>query len=101
MYMLMYTRSMAQRYSIADARVNLPEIVDRAEAGLTVELTRRGRPVALVVSPRALERLTGDRPRFGDAYKTFLATHAAEEVGLDADFAAGVRDKSPGRKASV
>lgn len=92
---------MAQRYSIANARISLPTIVDQAEAGQTVELTRRGKPVAVVVSLREFERLHGDRRQFRDAYKQFLASHSLEEVGVDDDFAASSRDKGPGRKVSL
>lgn len=97
----MYICTTAQRYSIADARINLPEIVDQAQAGLKVALTRRGRPVAVVVSPRTLDRLKGDRPRFGDACKTFLETHRLDDVGPRDDCRTLVRDKGPGRTVSL
>ena len=41
-------------YSVTDARANLPEILDRVEAGDEVTLTRHGRPVAVIVRPSAL-----------------------------------------------
>ncbi len=50
----------------------IAQFVNRGEAGVEIELTRRGTPVAAVVSLRALERLKGAGPRFGDAYKDFL-----------------------------
>ena len=92
---------MSHRYSIAEARSSLPTIVDQAEAGFEIELTRRGKPVAVVVSLRAFERLRGDRPRFSDAYRNFLTRHSLEDVGVDADFAASVRDKGVGRDVSL
>jgi prevent-host-death family protein len=91
----------SRRYSIADARISLPAIVDQAEAGERVELTRRGKPVAVVVSLREFERLRGDRSRFGEAYKKFLGKYALEKIGLDADFVTAVRDRSNGRKVSL
>ena len=97
----MYIDVMSRRYSIADARTSLPTIVDKAEAGERVELTRRGKPVAVVISLREFERLRGDRPRFRDAYKQFLDDHSLAEIGLDDDFAATTRDRSPGRKVSL
>jgi prevent-host-death family protein len=56
MYMSMYILSMSgsKQYSIAQARSSLPTIVDEAQAGVDVELTRRGKPVAAVIS---LEKL--------------------------------------------
>jgi prevent-host-death family protein len=96
---MMYIWSVARRYTIADARTNLPTIVDQAEAGLRVELTRRGRPVAVVVSLREFERLRAGRPRFGDAYRAFRNKYSLKEVGVDKGFAA--RHKGRGRKVSL
>jgi prevent-host-death family protein len=92
---------MSQRYSIAEARSRLPRIVDQAESGVEVELTRRGRPVAVVVSHREFERLRGKRLHFGDAYRTFLKTHSLKEIGVDDDLAASTRDRTTGRKVSL
>ena len=89
---------MARRYSIAEARSRLPTLVDEAQAGHEVELTRRGRPVAVLVSRDAFERLRGQRATFKDAYRAFLKHHAVEELGVDADFAVSARDTSRGRK---
>lgn len=91
---------MSQRYSIAEARSRLPKIVDQAESGVEVELTRRGRPVAVLVSHREFERLRGKRQHFADAYRKFLMTHSLQEIGVDDDFAAFLRDKTSGRKVS-
>ena len=92
---------MSRRYSIAEARSRLPSIVDQAEAGVEVELTRRGRPIAVVVSRRAFERLRGTRLHFGDAYRKFLEAHVLEDIGLEEDFAPSTRDKTTGRKVSL
>jgi len=92
---------MSRRYSIAEARTNLPTIVDQAEAGLTIELTRRGKPVAVVVSLREFERSRNDRVRFGEAYGKFLKTHVLEDIGLDPDFSVTLRDRDVGRKVRL
>lgn len=39
-----------ESYSIADAKARLSELIDRAEAGETVSITRRGKPVARLVA---------------------------------------------------
>ena len=101
MYMVMYILKMAKRYSIADARANLPSIVDEAEAGQAIELTRRGRPVAVILSLRELERLRATRVEFSAAYRRFLESHSLQEIGLDADFFDTARDREPGRKVSL
>ena len=97
----MYIHHMSQRYSIAEARSRLSRIVDQAEAGVEIELTRRGQPVAVLVSHREFERLRGKRLHFRDAYRKFLRTHSLREIGVDDDFAASVRDRTTGRKVSL
>lgn len=98
MYMLMYIQGMPRRYTIAEARSRLPAIIDEAEAGADVELTRRGEPVAVVVSLREFERLRGKRRYFADAYREFLETHSLEEIAVEHDFANSTRDRTSGRK---
>jgi prevent-host-death family protein len=100
MYIYMYIGGMTRKFSIAEARSRLRDIVDQAEAGQDVELTRRGRPVAVVISHRELERLRGNRQHFTDAYHKFLETFAIEEVGLEDELVVP-RDKSPGRRVSI
>jgi prevent-host-death family protein len=97
----MYTQNMSQRYSIAEARSHLPSIVDQAVAGVEVELTRRGQPVAVLVSRREFERLRGKRVHFRDAYRRFLERHPLREIGVGEDFAASTRDRGTGRKVSL
>ena len=101
MYILMYTDACLDGSSISHARTSLPTIVDQAEAGREIELTRRGRAVAVVVSLQQLERLRGERPRFGDAYKAFLRRHRLAEVGLDEGFGESLRDAGLGRGVSL
>jgi prevent-host-death family protein len=101
MYMLVYILSMAHRYSVAEARAHLPSIIEQAEAGEAIELTRRGRPVAVVLSREEFDRLRSDRPSFGDAYRAFRKRYPLDEVGLERDFAQSVRDRSPGRQVKL
>ena len=92
---------MSKRYSIAEARSNLPTLVDQAEAGGEIELTRRGHAVAVLISPRQLERLRNDRPRFVDAYKAFLRKHSLEDIGIESDVFQSARKRDSGRKVSL
>ncbi len=102
MYILMYISThMSKRYSIAEARSNLPTIVDQAEAGRQIELTRRGKPVAVIISLRELERLRSERARFGDAYKRFVEEYALHEVGLDEGYFDSIRNVDSGRKVAL
>jgi len=97
----MYIPGMSTRYSIAEARANLPTIVDQAEAGQQIELTRRGKPVAVVLSLQELQRLRGERTGFAEAYRGFLEAHSLQDVGIDTDVFSSVRDRDPGRKVSI
>jgi prevent-host-death family protein len=92
---------MSRRYSIAEARSRLPSIVDEAESGIEVELTRRGQPVAVLVSRREFERLRGKRLHFSDAYRKFLERRPLEEIGVEDDFAVSTRHRTTGRKVSL
>ena len=91
---------MPKRYSIADARTSLAAIVDKAEAGQKVELTRRGRPVAVVISLREFERLHGGGRAFAKAYRAFVEKYPPSETGVEPEFPPR-RDKGPGRKVSL
>jgi prevent-host-death family protein len=101
MCLIMYIWCMAHRYSVAEARAHLAAILARAGAGEAVELTRRGRPVAVVLSCEVFERLRSARPRFATTYRAFLERIPLEAVGLERDFAASVRDRLPGRKVKL
>jgi prevent-host-death family protein len=101
MYIVMYISSMSRSYSIAEARSRLPSIVDEAESGIEVELTRRGQPVAVLVSRREFERLRGKRLHFREAYRKFLERHSLEEIGGEGDLAHSTRDRTTGRKVSL
>ena len=97
----MYVLDMERRYSIAEARSHRTAIVDQAASGLEVHLTRRGEPVAVVVSTREFERLRGRQRHFGDVYRQFVARYALESVGIDSKFATSARDRTSGRDVSL
>jgi prevent-host-death family protein len=97
----MYIRRMEQSYSIAEARASLPTLIDQVEAGMAVELTRRGKAVAVMISVVEYQRLRSKRTSFQDLYQKFLKKHSLAEVGLEKDFARKLRDRSPGRKVDL
>ena len=101
MYIIMYTDDMPRQYSIADARSSLPHIVDQAEAGMAVELTRRGQPVAVVVSRRTFDRLREKRGQFSEAYQRFLAQFSLDEIGFDQAEPLTTRDPTTGRRVML
>ena len=61
-----------KRVSIAEARNNFTGLVHAAEAGDTIELTRHGKPIAVLLALGEYERLSEGRPDFRKAYRDFL-----------------------------
>jgi prevent-host-death family protein len=92
---------MGKSYSVADARAHLPEILDDVEAGKEVHLTRRGRPVAVVLSPERYDALRQERTHFADAYRAFAERHAPGEVALEPDFFDSLRNRETGRRVRL
>ena len=96
--MSMMGKKMTEKYSIAEARSNLPRLIREAEQGKTVELTRRGKTVAVLLGQKKFERLSTGRRSFAETYQEFKATVDLEELDMDPDeIFAGVRDTTPGR----
>jgi prevent-host-death family protein len=92
----------ARRHSIADARNSLPKLVRDAETGRTVELTRRGKPVAVLIGRRDYDRLSAGPRRFSEAYAAFLQGTDLKKLGLDPDELFGsLRDLAAGRDVSL
>ena len=93
---------MTDRYSIAEARRNLPTLVRTAESGTAVELTRHGEPVAVLVGQKAFERLAAGRRRFTEAYEAFERDTDLPTLALNPDEVFGtVRDVVPGRDVEL
>lgn len=86
-------------YSIAEARDRLAAIVHGVEVGEPAVLTRRGKPVAVLVSSEDFERLSGSKQDFGAAIQEWRREFAEEIETLDlASAFEDLRDPSPGRK---
>jgi prevent-host-death family protein len=91
-----------KRNSIADARSNLPQLIREAEAGKTVELTRRGEGVAVLIGWKQYERLTSQRRSFSEALEDFKRQVSLAELNIDPDEVFGdVRDEDPRRDSGL
>ena len=101
MYSVMYISWMRRSYSIAAARAQLAELVDQAEAGKDVELTRRGKKVAVLLSAAKYARLSGSRVAFMSAFDNFCRDNDMREIGVEPGWAEELRDKSPGRSVKL
>jgi antitoxin Phd len=89
---------MQKQFSIAEAKNRLPTIVHSVEKGPSVELTRRGKPVAVLLSIQEYELLSRKHTGFWNAVSEFRRKAENEGIEIsDRDFT-GLRDLSSGRK---
>ena len=91
---------MTRSYSIAEARDHFAAIVRDAERDSAVELTRRGEPVAVLLSIEEYRRLVAGRKNFWDAYSKFRDEVDLRRLGIEPEIFRGLRDVSTGREAS-
>jgi len=92
---------MSKSYTVVSARAKLSEIVDEVEGGKEVELTRRGKKVAVMMSAARYARLRGDRVAFMTAYETFRGAHDLEQVGVEPAWPNELRERSVGRDVKL
>lgn len=92
---------MPKQYSIAEARHNLAAIVHELDVQPVIELTRRGAPVAVLVSLDRYHQFRDNPPSFWDAYTAFRATVDPAVLEGEPDTFVVVRDVSPGRDVQL
>ena len=86
---------MESKYTISEAKNRLPSIVHSVERGPSVKLTRRGRPVAILLSIKEYEKLVHKNIGFWNALTNFRKQ--AGELGISENDFEGIRDPSFGR----
>jgi prevent-host-death family protein len=92
--------------SIAEARNQLTAIIHRVEAGQPTTISRRGKPVAVLLSMADYERLLNAQSPEPDGWNRLLAIRQElAEADAFADWSDEVvrqwRDRSPGRPVAV
>jgi len=94
-------RGVKRQFSIAEAKNKLPSIIHQVEKGSSVKLTRRGEPVAVLLSVREYELMDQKSRGFWNALKTFrqVTQDGAVEI-TDSDFE-GLRDSAGGREVQL
>lgn len=92
---------MAKRYSIAEIRNRLSEVVHEAEGGEEITLTRRGKPVAVLLSRQRFTRLQGKSTGFWSAYQGFRKMLGFKQLEISRDDFAGLRDREQGRDVDL
>lgn len=88
-------------YSLAEARDNLTAIVRDVEKITAVELTRRGKAVAVIVSIDEYHRLTRPAGSFSAALERFRRQVDLTDMASGPDIFEGVRDIDPGREPAL
>lgn len=88
---------MAKQYSIAVARDQLARLVHDAEEGQRVELTRRGKPVAVLLAIEDYRRLQQRPPSFAAALQQL---RSEVDFGIEPEEWLPARDPSAGRDFS-
>ena len=91
---------MMPTYSVAEARNHFAEIVHDLKHVSQVEVTRRGRPVAILISVEEFEKLRSGNVGFVSAYDAFRNTVDLTQAGIEPELFEGLRDASPGREMS-
>lgn len=92
---------MQKQFSIAEAKNKLPTIIHDVEKGPHVELTRRGKPVAVLLSIQEYEKLSRKYKGFWNAISDFRRKINGEKIDIsDSDFLE-LRDKSTGREVEL
>jgi len=85
---------MQKQFSISEAKNRLPTIIHYVEKGPYVELTRRGKPVAVLLSIQEYERLSRKYTGFWSAVSEFRRNIEDEGIDIsDSDFK-GLRELS-------
>jgi prevent-host-death family protein len=87
-----------KRYSIAEARGNFAAIVHELERTRTVEITRRGQPVAVLLTKQEYDRLQGSSTGFWNAYTAFKDKTDLAELNIEPEEVFGdLRVRGSGR----
>jgi prevent-host-death family protein len=89
------------RVSVAEARQNFARLIKSAQRGRAVEITRRGKPVAVLLAAADYMALTGQRPSFVQAVHEIRDRLGVEALGIGDDEFEGLRDESSGREVSL
>jgi prevent-host-death family protein len=91
---------MIKEYSIAEARNQFAAIVHDLKTTPLIQLTRRGKPVAVLLAIEEYERLAAGRAGFWDNYQAFRNAIGLSELEIDPAIFSGLRDSSPGREVT-
>lgn len=87
---------MNKQYSISEAKNRLPAIIHGIESGPPAELTRHGKPVAVLLSIAEYNALKKPKQKLMESLSLFRKNLAPDE-----DCFEGIRDRTPGREVEL
>ncbi len=91
----------ADKVSVAEARRNFARLIQRTQKGRAIEITRRGEPVAVLLSAADYLALSGERPSFIDAARRVRDRLGVGDLEIGEDDFDRLRDGAPGREISL
>ena len=86
-------------YSVAEARNDLPGLIHAVDRRGPVKITRRGKPVAVLLSIDQYDRIAAPRPTFTEAYAAWRSS--TRDVAVDRAHFERLRDRRPGRAVDL
>ena len=92
---------MQTHYSIAEARNQFAALIRKVEESeKPVQVTRRGQPVAVILSAEEYKRLLAQQKKrdFWQDYQAYQKAWQDEPMDIEGNIWEGIRDKSPGRE---
>lgn len=92
---------MEKQFSIAEAKSKLPSLVHSVEKGPAVQLTRHGKPVAVLLSVNEYEKLHRKKTDFWNKLSAFRKSIESEQIEITEGDFKDLRDTSHGRKAEL
>ena len=88
---------MSEPYSVEEANIALPALVQRVEEGSPVRITRRGKAVAVLLSIREYEQIVEKSKDFWERLMDFRKEMETEGIELSDSDLEGLRDSRPAR----
>lgn len=86
---------MQKSYSITEARNDLSGLIHDVERRGLLEITRRGRPVAVLLSVEEFDRIAPAKPSFSEAYRAWKRGTARSGTAVEPEHFSALRDRSP------
>lgn len=91
---------MKNKYSTQQLNQNLAEVLKQISQGDLIEITQEGKPFAVILSSSEYQRLTATKSSFWQSLQEFYSTNDLEELEIEPDVFAKVRDRSLGREVN-